>query len=91
LAGPEELTYEALVDRVAVYFGVKRFKLYLPTGLIRFGINLMQKLGMNILVPDQLSRLLCNKSFGIGLAKEKLGYSPRVLEEGIKNTTASND
>ena len=91
LAGPEELTYEALVDRVAVYFGVKRFKLYLPTGLIRFGINLMQKLGMNILVPDQLSRLLCNKSFGIDLAKEKLGYSPRVLEEGIKNTTASND
>jgi hypothetical protein len=51
----------------------------------------MPKLGMNILVPDQLSRLLCNKSFGIGLAKEKLGYSPRVLEEGIKNTTASND
>ena len=91
LAGPEELTYEALVDRVAVYFGVKRFKLHLPTGLIRFGINLMQKLGMNILVPDQLSRLLCNKSFGIDLAKEKLGYSPRVLEEGIKNTTASND
>ena len=91
LAGPEELTYEALVDRVAVYFGVKRFKLHLPTGLIRFGIMVMPKLGMNILVPDQLSRLLCNKSFGIGLAKEKLGYSPRVLEEGIKNTTASND
>ena len=91
LAGPEELTYEALVDRVAVYFGVKRFKLHFSTGLIRFGINLMQKLGMNILVPDQLSRLLCNKSFGIDLAKEKLGYSPRVLEEGIKNTTASND
>ena len=91
LAGPEELTYEALVDRVAVYFGVKRFKLHLPTGLIRFGITVMPKLGMNILVPDQLSRLLCNKSFRIGLAKEKLGYSPRVLEEGIKNTTASND
>jgi len=91
LAGPEELTYEALVDRVAVYFGVKRFKLHLPTGLIRFGITAMPKLGMNILVPDQLSRLLCNKSFGIDLAKEKLGYSPRVLEEGIKNTTASND
>ena len=91
LAGPEELTYEALVDRVAVYFGVKRFKLHLPTGLIRFGITVMQKLGMNILVPDQLLRLLCNKSYGIGLAKEKLGYSPRVLEEGIKNTTASND
>jgi len=91
LAGPEELTYDDLVDRVAAYFGVKRFKLHLPVGLIRFGITVMPKLGMNILVPDQISRLLCNKSFRIDLAKEKLDYSPRVLEEGIKNTTASND
>ena len=91
LAGPEELTYDDLVDRVAAYFGVKRFKLHLPAGLIRFGITVMPKLGMNILVPDQISRLLCNKSFGIDLAKEKLDYSPRILEEGIKSTTASNE
>ena len=91
LAGPEELTYDDLVDRVAAYFGVKRFKLHLPAGLIRLGITVMPKLGMNILVPDQISRLLCDKSFSIDLAKEKLDYSPRVLEEGIKNTTASND
>ena len=91
LAGPEELTYDDLVDRVAAYFGVKRFKLHLPAGLIRLGITVMPKLGMNILVPDQISRLLCNKSFSIDLAKEKLDYSPRVLEEGIKNTPASND
>ena len=91
LAGPEELTYDDLVDRVAAYFGVKRFKLHLPAGLIRLGITVMPKLGMNILVPDQISRLLCNKSFGIDLAKEKLDYSPRILEEGIKSTTASNE
>ena len=91
LAGPEELTYDDLVDRVAAYFGVKRIKLHLPAGLIRFSITVMAKLGMDILVPDQISRLLCNKSFNINLAKEKLDYSPRVLEEGIKNITASND
>ena len=87
LAGPEELTYDDLVDRVAAYFGVKRFKLHLPAGLIRLGITVMPKLGMNILVPDQISRLLCDKSFSIDLAKEKLDYSPRILEEGIKGTT----
>ena len=91
LAGPEELTYDDLVDRVAAYFGVKRFKLHLPAGLIRIGITVMPKLGMNILVPDQISRLLCDKSFSIDLAKEKLDYSPRILEEGIKSTTASNE
>ena len=91
LAGPEELTYDDLVDRIATYFGVKRFKLYLPEGLIRFGIMAISKLGMNFLTPDQIPRLLCKKSFRIDLAKEKLGYSPRVLEEGIKRTITCNN
>jgi nucleoside-diphosphate-sugar epimerase len=86
LAGPEELTYDDLVDRIATYFGVKRFKLYLPEGLIRLGIMIISKLGINFVVPDQIPRLLCNKSFRIELAKKNLGYSPRILEEGIKNT-----
>jgi len=91
LAGPEELTYDDLVDRIATYFGVKRFKLYLPEGLIRLGIMIISKLGINFVVPDQIPRLLCNKSFRIDLAKEKLGYSPRILEEGIKNTITCNN
>ena len=91
LAGPEELTYDDLVDRIATYFGVKRFKLYLPEGLIRLGIMIISKLGINFVVPDQIPRLLCNKSFRIDLAKEKLDYSPRILEEGIKNTITCNN
>ena len=91
LAGPEELTYDDLVDRIATYFGVKRFKLYLPEGLIRLGIMIISKLGINFVVPDQIPRLLCNKSFRIELAKKKLGYSPRILEEGIKNTITCNN
>jgi NADH dehydrogenase len=91
LAGPEELTYNELVDRVAIFFGVKRFKLHLPTGLIKFGVTIMSRLGINILVPDQIPRLLCKKSFGIDLAREKLGYSPRFIEEGMKNITKIND
>ena len=91
LAGPEELTYDELVDRVALYFGVKRFKMHLPAGLIKFGATVMSGLGINILVPDQIPRLLCEKSFRIDLAREKLGYSPRSLEEGIKDTITCND
>ena len=91
LAGPEELTYDELVDRVALYFGVKRFKLHLPAGLIKFGATVMSGLGINILVPDQIPRLFCEKSFRIDLAREKLGYSPRSLEEGIKDTITCND
>ncbi|SVC89656.1 uncharacterized protein METZ01_LOCUS342510, partial [marine metagenome] len=83
LAGPEKLTYDALVDRIATYFGVKRFKLHLPAGLVKFCSTVMSGLGINILVPDQIPRLLCEKSFRIDFAKEKLGYSPRFLEEGM--------
>ena len=91
LAGPEELTYDELVDRVALYFGVKRFKLHLPAGLVKFIATVMSGLGINTLTPDQIPRLLCEKSFGIDLAREKLDYSPRSLEEGIKNTITCND
>jgi nucleoside-diphosphate-sugar epimerase len=91
LAGPEEFTYNEFVDRVAVHFGVKRFKLHLPIGLIKLGIMIMSGLGINILVPDQIPRLFCEKSFGIDLAKQKLGYSPRFIEEGIKNITQTKD
>ena len=92
LAGPEELTYDDLVDRIAIYFGVKRFKLHLPADLIKLGATVTSRLGINILVPDQIPRLLCEKSYGIDLAREKLDYSPRSLEESIKkNTITCND
>ena len=92
LAGPEELTYDDLVDRIAIYFGVKRFKLHLPADLIKFGATVMSGLGINTLAPDQIPRLLCEKSYGIDLAREKLDYSPRSLEESIKkNTITCND
>ena len=91
LAGPEELTYDDLVDRIAIYFGVKRFKAHLPAGLIKFGATVMSGLGINTLVPDQIPRLLCEKSFGIDLAREKLDYSPRSLEEGIRNSITYDD
>ena len=36
LAGPEDLTYDELVDRIAAYIGVNRFKIHLPAGLVKF-------------------------------------------------------
>ena len=84
LAGPEELTYDELVDRIAAYFGVSRFKVHLPAGLVKLIIMIFSKLGMSYLVPDQVPRLLCEKLYGIDLAKEKLDYSPRYLEDGME-------
>jgi NADH dehydrogenase len=84
LAGPEELTYDELVDRIAAYFGVNRLKIRLSADLVKWVAVGLSKLGVNILAPDQIPRLLSEKPYGIGLAREKLNYSPRYLEDGIE-------
>ena len=85
LAGPEELTYDQLVDRISAYIGVNRLKIHLPVGLIRLVVAGLSKVGINILVPDQIPRLLKEKPYEIDLAREKLNYSPRYLEDGMKS------
>ena len=84
LAGPEDLTYDELVDRIAAYIGVNRFKIHLPAGLVKLAATVVSNLGIRFLVPDQIPRLLCKKPYEIDLAREKLNYSPRYLEDGMK-------
>ncbi len=83
LDGPEELTFVELVDRIAKYFGVRRFKLHLPSGLVKFGATVLTGLGVKLLVPDQVPRLLCSKDQDYGKTSELISYSPRRLEEGL--------
>jgi hypothetical protein len=72
-----------LVDRIAAYFNVKRFKLHLPAGLVKLAATVMSDLGVNILVPDQIPRLLSKKTYDIDVAREVLNYSPCCLEDGM--------
>ena len=83
LSGPEELTFDDLVDRIAKYFGVWRFKLHLPAGLVKFGATVLTSLGKKLLVPDQIPRLLCSKDKGVGKTSALISYFPRKLEEGM--------
>jgi NADH dehydrogenase len=83
LSGPEELTFDDLVDRIAKYFGVWRFKLHLPAGLVKFGATVLTSLGKKLLVPDQIPRLLCSKDKGVGKTSALISYSPRKLEDGM--------
>ena len=83
LSGPEELTFDELVDRIAKYFGVWRFKLHLPAGFVKFSAKVLTSFGMKILVPDQIPRLLCAKGQGIHKNSALISYSSRKLEDGI--------
>lgn len=83
LAGPEELTFDELIDRIAKYFNVRRLKLHLPAGLVKLGAKILSSLGKTILVPDQIPRLLCKKDFGLNKVSGLKSYSLLKLEEGM--------
>ena len=83
LAGPEEMTLDELVDRTSKCFGVSRSKLRLPVGFVRLGSEVLAGLGVKVLVPDQVPRLLCSKDRDISKASSLISFSPRKLEEGI--------
>lgn len=94
LAGPEELTFDELVDRIAKIFGVRRFKIHLPVDFVKFAAVIASGLDLKVLVPDQIPRLLCSKNLDIRKTSALISYSPRKLEEGmagLKKTGTSGD
>ncbi len=84
LAGPEDMTYVALVDRLSAFFGVRRTKLFLPVALVWGLAKFFQRVNVNVLVPDQIPRLLCDKSSSKDYKIPLLNYRPRTLEDGLR-------
>lgn len=84
LAGPEDMSYVALVDRLSTYFRVQRTKLFIPVALVQGVARLFQFVNANILVPDQIPRLLCDKPYPENFEIPQLHYRPRKLEEGLR-------
>lgn len=84
IAGPEELTYVELVDKISKILGVKRIKIFIPVIFFKLLAFLFGFLGSNTLVRDQIPRLLCKKSADISSAKQELNFNPRTVENGIK-------
>lgn len=84
IAGPQELTYNELTDKISQILGVKRIKIFIPLILLEICAHLFHLLGINALVYDQIPRLLCKKSADISLARKDLNFNPRTVEEGIR-------
>lgn len=90
LAGPEELTYSELVDRLSTFLGVKKLKIYVPIKFIKFLAFVFYLLKKNTLVRDQILRFLVPKSADITLAEEDLNFRPRSLEEGLREVDTNS-
>ena len=84
LAGPEEFSYNEIVSLLLKIFKVNKFKIYLPLFLIKFLALFFYIIKRDIIVRDQIPRLLCKKSADIDSAKKDLNYNPRKFEIGIR-------
>jgi len=91
LAGPEDMAYVALVDRLSAYFGVRRAKLFFPVFLIYGVAWFLKTVKVNSLVPDQIPRLLCDKPSPENSAIRLLNFRPRKLEDGLRTCFPRKD
>ena len=83
LCGPEEMTMNEVIDRLSQFHKVKRKKIHLPTWFIRLGISVLSLMKINIVFPDQIPRLLCEKDRSNDATQAVISYNPRNFEEGI--------
>lgn len=84
LAGPEELSYLELVERLERILELpRRRRVHLPVALARWAIRAASLVGVGGYVPDQVPRLLLDKSADNTAAVRDLGYAPRGLESGL--------
>lgn len=84
LAGPEALSYNALVDAVGKAVGITPLKIHLPLGLVLWGVTAVQKLGMRLGIDRaQILRLQEDKTYSIAETSSDLGYKPLAFAAGL--------
>lgn len=83
LCGADRVTYEELLDMIAVTMGRARpFKPHLPLGVMKMAIPLLQKIPPFPITMDQLQMLL-EESIGGDEWQKTFGFKPRGLQDGI--------
>ena len=83
LCGNDRLSYEELLDMIAVAIGRSRpFKPHFPLGLMKLIIPFMQKIPQFPITMDQLQMLLEENICG-GEWQQMFGFKPRGLQDGI--------
>lgn len=91
LAGPEELTFTALIDRLCDHFKVRVGKIFLPVPLVVGMIRALNALTIKTPVRDQVQRLLCDKSSVGDSEIPLLNFQPRKLEDGLRRLFPRED
>jgi len=84
LAGPEEISFAALADRLAARAGKRILKISVPLFFFTIAAAVLSCLMKRPpLVPDQIARLTGTKDADIRAARADLDFAPRPLEAGM--------
>ncbi len=83
LCGPEKMTMNELIDRLARIQKVQIRKIFLPIWFVRAGIGVLSIFKSSLAFPDQIPRLLCRKDQSIDKTQALVSYNPIKIEEGL--------
>ena len=85
LAGPEEMTFLQLLQRLAVYFHTRPRTIGVPASLLALAARALALLPLDKppLYADQVARLFSPKSFDAESAFRAFGFTARPLEQGL--------
>jgi uncharacterized protein YbjT (DUF2867 family) len=84
VGGPEQLTYEEMVDTVRRELGVRRLKVHLPLPVVRMAARVMEALLPRPLVTRQQLAMLAkdNAAESDGVLRG-FGFAPKRLSDGL--------
>ncbi|MCL4270517.1 MAG: NAD-dependent epimerase/dehydratase family protein [Anaerolineales bacterium] len=84
IAGKAPLTYNQVIDTVALALGKRIWKLHIPYMPIVRALQFTEQINIRLPIKaEQVLRLNEDKSFSYADAQRDFGFSPRSFEEGI--------
>ena len=83
LCGPEKMTMNELINRLAQIQKVQIKKIFLPIWFVRLGIGVLSFFKSSLAFSDQIPRLLCRKDQSIDKTQAIVSYNPKKIEEGF--------
>ena len=83
LCGPEKMTMNELIDRLAEIHKMQIKKIFLPIWFVKLGISVLSFFKSSLAFSDQIPRLLCRKDQSIDKTQTIISYNPQKIEEGF--------
>lgn len=84
IGGPEQLTYNELIDAIAAALGKRRPRIHVPLWLMRPGARVLQSILSNPPVTtDQLAMLSKDNATELDAVPSRFGFTPARLADGL--------